>query len=658
MAFLQAQAANAQSSPPAPASSPDGSLPSLPVTELRPMPASSGAAPTAPRRPAAAPTALAAATPTARVSATAARSAPAPSANRPPGAPRTTAIAVASRPPAAPTALAAATAASSAPTQANSREAELEQRLRKLEAMYEMMEKKHNDRYDALYKEFQALRSAQQNQVLPAPNAWPATPIPDDDRIPEGPEGTIGRGTDQPEPGDASGSGPAGTAGNRVGTGPEGNVIGRPNNAGGTEGRGPGGTVGRRGEEEKRSVLVSIANGLRFDSEDGEFQMQFHNLTQAELRNFPDVGNQSPLHTSFFIPRQRWYFVGRATKNVEFYTVINRGYSSLDLLDAFLNFNFDPRIQFRAGRTKTPTSYEYYQIAEGDLIAPERSLFIGNLAGNRQNGFMFHGRILKESSEWALGVFNGPRRSFQDFNSDKDLYMFYNIRPFQQVEALKDLHYFNIGGAYNFGTQHNPLQPNALNTANDQTSNYANTASLSPTFFKFNDNVIENGYRAQWAAWIMWFWRSFNVLAEYDGGFQDYAITNASTRVRVPMEGFSVTTFYFLTGERITRRVDVRPKSNFGFKDGKLTGTGAFEIFGRISTLNIGNDVFTGGLADHNLWSNQAYAIDTGVNWYWNPYTKIYMDWQHAVFGNPVYNGPYHLLKTSDLLWLRFQLFF
>jgi hypothetical protein len=68
----------------------------------------------------------------------------------------------------------------------------------------------------------------------------------------------------------------------------------------------------------------------------------------------------------------------------------------------------------RVGRTKVPASYEYYQIAEGDLIAPERSLFTGNLSGNRQNGFMEHGRILGERAEYALGVFNGPRRSFQD----------------------------------------------------------------------------------------------------------------------------------------------------------------------------------------------------------------------------------------------------
>ncbi len=480
--------------------------------------------------------------------------------------------------------------------------------MRKLEEMnqkilqhYESMDRKHSERYEALSKEFQGLQRHLQQQAVPVRSASTSgmdlQPGAPDDRRPSGPEGTIGRGSagDQgaagaapSAPGGGMGTPGGGAPDDRRTVGPEG-TIGR-GSAGDQEGGGAGGTGGDRvgaapygakgrgpeaggaKKEKDRPVKVTIGNGLRFDSEDEEFQLQFHDLTQAEIRNFPGVGNQSPLKTQFFIPRQRWYFTGRATKNVEFYTVINRGYGSLDLLDAFLNFNFDPRIQFRAGRTKTPTSYEYYQIAEGDLIAPERSLFIGNLAGNRQDGFMFHGQIQDKRAEWAVGVFNGPRRSFSDFNSDKDLYLFYNVRPFQKSETLKALHYMNFGGAYNFGTENNPLQPNVLTTANDETSlsNDPVVQSLSPTFFKFNSNVMENGGRAQWAGWIMWFWNSFNVLAEYDGGFQDYSLTTKSTRTHVPLEGFSTTVFYFVTGEQITRRVDIQPLKDFAFKNGAV----------------------------------------------------------------------------------------
>jgi phosphate-selective porin OprO and OprP len=69
-------------------------------------------------------------------------------------------------------------------------------------------------------------------------------------------------------------------------------------------------------------------------------------------------------------------------------------------------------------------------------------------------------------------------------------------------------------------------------------------------------------------------------------------------------------------------------------------------------------EVFTAGFADPNLWSNHAWATDTGFNWYLNFYTKFALDWQHSEFGNPVVISPNHLGPTRDLIWLRFQVFF
>ena len=65
--------------------------------------------------------------------------------------------------------------------------------------------------------------------------------------------------------------------------------------------------------------------------------------------------------------------------------MINRGYGPLDILDAFVSYRIDERFRIRAGRMKTPYLYEYYSIAEGDLIAPERSLYAGNMAANRRD---------------------------------------------------------------------------------------------------------------------------------------------------------------------------------------------------------------------------------------------------------------------------------
>ena len=82
------------------------------------------------------------------------------------------------------------------------------------------------------------------------------------------------------------------------------------------------------------------------------------------------------------------------------------------------------------------------------------------------------------------------------------------------------------------------------------------------------------------------------------------------------------------------------------------------ELQARFDTFALGHQVFTGGLADPNLWTSNLYAIDSGANWYLNKYTKIYFDWSHAVFGDPVLYRPSGLQKTSDLSWIRFQVYF
>ena len=102
----------------------------------------------------------------------------------------------------------------------------------------------------------------------------------------------------------------------------------------------------------------------------------------------------------------------------------------------------------------------------------------------------------------------------------------------------------------------------------------------------------------------------------------------------------------------------MRSSRRGGEPDRASSGPGAIEVHSQFGELNLGNQVFTGGLADGNQWTNSAYIIDTGVNWFPNEYTKVYLDWQHAVFGRPVAVRPGGTAMTENLLWLRFQRYF
>ncbi len=554
-----------------------------------------------------------------------------------------------------------------------------------MEERYEAMERRHAQEYQELQFKYDAIRIRNSAAAAAVNPAAPArTMISESARR------------------SASGEGAQGTGGRTNPRESSSGVPGRltPREAGGTDAQGTGGRtfVRERTADEKplrRPAKVSFSEGLEFASEDDEFKLTFHDLTQAEYRGFPRH-DQGLLQDQFFIPRQRWYFTGQATRSVEFYTAINRGYGSLDLLDAFITLNMlesltnragddlndgndpygaqgtggrtasdrgrgsDDRLRFRIGRMKTPWLYEYFSIAEGDLIAPERSLLAGNMAGNRQVGGMFLGELFDRRLGYAAGIFNGPRRDFGDFNSSKDLFLYLNSRPFLKVESLPFLHYLNIGTSMYGGDEKNPPQPSSFHTANDQTTpgSEAVVSTLSPTFLRLNSNVTELGERMQWAAHMAYFYKSFTLLAEGGLGYQGYS-NNGKDSTRVPFSGWMVQGTYFLTGEQLTRRVNVvRPISRFGYDKGKL-GLGAWEVHARFSNLQLNNRIFTAGFADPNQWSNLANIVDVGTNWYWNYYTKIYFDWQHAFFGNPVTSGPGgHLLSSTDLFWLRFQVFF
>ncbi len=96
---------------------------------------------------------------------------------------------------------------------------------------------------------------------------------------------------------------------------------------------------------------------------------------------------------------------------------------------------------------------------------------------------------------------------------------------------------------------------------------------------------------------------------------------------------------------------------DFDIRKGK-EGPGAIELGTRFNSLDLTKNIFTSGLADPNLWTNNLYTVDAGFNWYINQYIKVTFDWQHAVFGNPVQYNATASQKTSDLFLFRFQLYF
>jgi phosphate-selective porin OprO and OprP len=422
---------------------------------------------------------------------------------------------------------------------------------------------------------------------------------------------------------------------------------------------------------------IMFGDGLQWNSQDKYFKLIFHNLTQLDFRE--PVQQGEPLHGGFIIPRQRWYFEGSVGDYADFVTSINRGYGTLDLLDSYVDYAVNREyLKFRVGRFKMPSQYEYIDIAEADLLGPERSLYVANYAANRQLGAMAHGYLLDRRIHYYLAVGNGPRRSFEDFNSGRDYFAYVDYRPFitNDESVLQNLH---IVGTYNFGEERNPLSPNSVQTLN-QDSVGGSALTVSPTILQFGKNVFENGPRQFWGQELVYYYRSFGLLSSVQGGYQDYSVSKtglsglsnfqgagsnllgvgAANRTHVPIEGWSVGGWWFITGEEITaRRFLVEPVRPFGFYNARIN-PGAIELFSRVANLYLGSQIFSGGLVDPTLWTNRATSIDTGFNWYLNHYIKFTFDWQHTLLGDSVILNPNTGKRTHqyDMFLFRTQLFF
>ena len=207
------------------------------------------------------------------------------------------------------------------------------------------------------------------------------------------------------------------------------------------------------------------------------------------------------------------------------------------------------------------------------------------------------------------------------------------------------------------GSSNGPAAPLTLRTIVPVVGNPV----LGVPFLGLNSNVRETGFAAFWDLHLAWFYQQWAFIGEWASGFQTYSqaapIGAYQARTRVPVGSFYTQISYLLTGETRSSIGLVKPKSPFELRKGHY-GTGAWEPFFRFEYLDIGSEVFTAGFADANEWANRMYMTHAGVDWHLTQYMKIYFDWNHAVFNQPVIFAPGRRQLTSDMFLLRFQLYF
>lgn len=400
---------------------------------------------------------------------------------------------------------------------------------------------------------------------------------------------------------------------------------------------------------------ATFGPGVRFKTKDETFSLNIHYESQIEGRVWTQ--DQLPANSGFFLPRQRFFFNGTIGKTIEYELSINRGLNNINLLNAYLNFHFDDRFEVRIGRFFTPLSYDQYAVSNYWLLTPERSVFTTNLNLNRQIGAMAWGYLFDERLDYALGVFNGSRNSFESLNNSADMVAYVNARPFQESESLTFLRFLNVGASVAFGHQDQNPAPRTFRIGGGSPDTNIPGPATTP-FLILNSDVIERGQRVIGSTHLAYFYKGLSLISEWQFGHGGYVSATQPNSVRVPYSGFYAAGGYFLTGENIERRTRLKPLRPLIPLNGEPRGFGAWELTGRVSQLVIGEEIFDAGFADRKIWSNSVTTAEIGVNWYWNEYIKFYMFWLRGEFGDPVQFRPGETQKNADMFWLRCQLYF
>jgi phosphate-selective porin OprO and OprP len=198
-------------------------------------------------------------------------------------------------------------------------------------------------------------------------------------------------------------------------------------------------------------VLTAGANGFSFRSADTNFVVALRGVLQADSRTFFNDGGIKG-NDGFLLRRARPILQGTVYRDFDFLFVPDFGGSTVQIVDAYLNYRYRPELQLQAGKFKSPVGLEHLQ-ADVNTSFNERSLAT-DLVPNRDLGVELHGDLFGGVVSYAAGIFDGaPDYSSTTTNADYEDNKAFAGRLFVQplktssLTALQGFG-FGLGGSY------------------------------------------------------------------------------------------------------------------------------------------------------------------------------------------------------------------
>lgn len=334
------------------------------------------------------------------------------------------------------------------------------------------------------------------------------------------------------------------------------------------------------------------------------------------------------------------------------------------VFDAYLDTQQLPVIgNLRVGHFREPFSLERLG-STNDLPFMERSNAVNTLSPFRNLGVMAFDWNESETATWAYGVFNENTNEFGEDMHDRTGVAGTGRAtwlPWYDEEA-EGRYLLHLGASYSyrrlgnnkersFGVTPETIIKQGSTSGFTRTPNFVDTGSLL-----MSDYHVAG---CEFATVL----GSFCLQGEYiflAGQAASVKAVPKKFSQNVLLHGGYVEATYWLTGENrnYLRKQGifgaVTPHTNFfsvKTDEGRQTGSGAWELATRVSTLD---------LNDANIKGGQLTDVSVGLNWYYAVRSRVMFDYTHAFLNRNTLKGdPNNIIRgNADIFGVRFQYVF
>ncbi len=381
---------------------------------------------------------------------------------------------------------------------------------------------------------------------------------------------------------------------------------------------------------------VFFKEGLNLQTAEGNFKMK---IGGRIMTDFAVVGADDELEAAFEdleghgfeFRRARLYVSGTLYDVVDFKSQFDFAGQDVDFKDVYIGLRKIPGVgHLRVGHVKEPFSLE--ELTSSKYITFMERGLPNAFSPGRNTGVLAFNDILNERVTWAVGAFQEVGDSGDAFTDFEDQNISARITGLPWFAAKDRLFHLGLSYTHRFRSpEDNPVRFRARPEIHIVDDRLVDTKSIAA------DGVdILNPEAAV-------VFGPFSLQGEYF-----HSIIDSEDAGDPEFNGFYVYASVFLTGEHRNYKPSagafsrVKPKRNFHWGKG---GWGAWEAAFRYSRIDLNDEAIEGGKEDN---------FTLGLNWYWNPNTRVMLNYVFADLKDRegVDDGSAHLLGT------RFQVDF